>query len=377
MMKKLISLILISALVLGVLSGCGSNSEGEANEAIIVNGYTLNSAYNREKMFAIDGSEYLAKGNHAKFLEKGIGMGITLTDAMVEEKNKDDGKINGYLMDEALGVNYTPDKAKELYPSDEELKNMSDEETSELWAEVRKYTCSLFALVKIEDNNAEDTEFYERFSKKFQKVEELCKAFGYTFYFMYNDDMSGWQLTEDEKTQVSGFLAEFDVVKNNLCIFNPVEEDENVKFQGTLSDFSAETMSGKKVDQGIFKDYDITMVNVWATWCGPCAQELPEIQELYEQTPDNVNIISICTDASTETELAQSMIDENGVEFETIIDNKELEDSFYKYCEAFPTTVFVDSKGNIIGDVQVGLPGKDVVAGYSSLIDNALKLIGK
>ena len=124
-------------------------------------------------------------------------------------------------------------------------------------------------------------------------------------------------------------------------------------------------------------DYDITMVNIWATWCGFCVKELPDIQKLYEKLPENVNSISICTDASTETELAQSMIDDSGIKYETLIGNDELEEKLTQYCDAMPVTVFVDSNGNIVGDAQTGLPGEDVVKGYSELIDQALNEIGK
>lgn len=93
--------------------------------------------------------------------------------------------------------------------------------------------------------------------------------------------------------------------------------------------------------------------------------------------PENVNIISINTVASTKTELAQSMIDETGIQFETLVDNDALKEAFIQYCDAHPTTVFVDSQGNIVRNIHTGLPGEDVVVGYSTLIDQALAMIGK
>ena len=379
-MKKTVLIMMAVILCLGLFSGCGTTdeiTETEITEAIEVNGYTVNSAYNDEKMFALDGSDYIVKGNFGAFREKELGIGITLSDAMVKDKNEGEGKIGAFLMDQALGVTYTPQKAKELIPSDEEMNSASEDELTKLWAEVREYSFSLFALVQIRDGNEEDAAYLEDFSKRYAKSEKLLSYFDKTYYFMYNDDISGYELTEDEKEALQGYIEELPELKNKVCIFKPYVKDPNEKFEGTLTKFTSKTMNGEEVSQSIFKDYDITMVNVWATWCGVCVEELPEIQTLYEQLPENVNIISICTDASTETELAQSMIDESGIKYDVIIDNSELEDSFYKYFSAYPTTVFVDKDGNIIGEPQTGLPGEDVVEGYRTLIENALEQIGK
>ncbi|MBQ7755573.1 MAG: TlpA family protein disulfide reductase, partial [Clostridia bacterium] len=57
--------------------------------------------------------------------------------------------------------------------------------------------------------------------------------------------------------------------------------------------FSAKTLEGQKVTQEFFGQYDLTMVNVWASWCGPCKSELPELAELYGKLPENVGFLSI------------------------------------------------------------------------------------
>jgi hypothetical protein len=67
------------------------------------------------------------------------------------------------------------------------------------------------------------------------------------------------------------------------------------------------------------------------------------------------------------------MIDELGLEFTTLMDSESLLEGFISYCSSYPTTVFVDSEGNPVGQLMVGVPKGDVKAAYAALIDFALQ----
>ena len=47
--------------------------------------------------------------------------------------------------------------------------------------------------------------------------------------------------------------------------------------------FESETLDGEKVTEEIFQQADLTMVNIWATFCGPCIQEMPDLAQLSEE----------------------------------------------------------------------------------------------
>ena len=369
---KKLTAALCAVLAVGMLAACSTAGKTEQ-----VNGYTVNAAYNAQQMQTITGDTYVSQGNDATVTIKELGIGITLPEDMVKERQKEDSRISGVITDIAFGLSFDTEKLLSMFPSEEDFMAMSEEEQIQLFTDMEEYAVNLFSVVRVADDSEEQQQSFDILREQYAVVEELCRYDGATFYFAYNNDIDQWTLTDEEHQVLSGYLEQMDTIKDNLCVFKAVKADDPAIFEGTLQQFSAETVSGKEIDQSIFADYDITMVNVWATWCGYCVEELPDIQKLYEQLPENVNIISICTDASTETELAQSMIDETGIQFETLVDNDALEEAFIQYCDALPTTVFVDSQGNIIGTPQTGLPGEDVVAGYSALIDQALAMIGK
>ena len=60
--------------------------------------------------------------------------------------------------------------------------------------------------------------------------------------------------------------------------------------------FSAQTLGGETVTEAFFGQHDLTMVNVWASWCGPCCKELPDLSELYKILPENVGFLSVTID---------------------------------------------------------------------------------
>ena len=131
-----------------------------------------------------------------------------------------------------------------------------------------------------------------------------------------------------------------------------------------LTSFSTYDMEAQPVDESIFSGYDLTMVNIWATWCGYCVQEMPELAKLKDMLPENVNLITICDDATTETELAYTILQQTGAtNFQTLMGTQEIYDQFLYQVYAFPTTYFLDSQGNPVGEPIVGVPDLEDAAG--------------
>lgn len=73
------------------------------------------------------------------------------------------------------------------------------------------------------------------------------------------------------------------------------ETSEN-GFPVNMPEFSTTDMDGNKVTNDTFADYDLTVVNFWATYCNPCIDELPELAEWKKELPDNVNLIGLLVD---------------------------------------------------------------------------------
>lgn len=119
-----------------------------------------------------------------------------------------------------------------------------------------------------------------------------------------------------------------------------------------------QTMTTEEL-QTLFGEYDLTMVNIWATWCGPCVSEMPELAALYQELPENVTMLTVCTDSFDELQTAQQIIKECGAEFTTLHANADVRAYFLQDLTAFPTTLFVNSEGEFVGEPFIGANTSD------------------
>ena len=117
---------------------------------------------------------------------------------------------------------------------------------------------------------------------------------------------------------------------------------------GETLKFETTDVDGNPVkSEEIFAQNKITMVNIWATWCGNCVRELTGLAEMNHRLADkNVAVIGICTDADTNPDGCKALIEENGVDYLNLMPVDDLD----KMLEipGLPTSYFVDSEGKIL-----------------------------
>lgn len=128
-------------------------------------------------------------------------------------------------------------------------------------------------------------------------------------------------------------------------------------FPVNMPQFTTKDMDGNKVTNDIFAEYDLTVVNFWATYCNPCIDELPELAEWKKELPDNVNLIGLLVNVdekgSGQYKLAEKIIKETGADYQHLLATEEFDDLISDLV-GVPTTFFVDSTGKIIGEPFAG-----------------------
>lgn len=126
-----------------------------------------------------------------------------------------------------------------------------------------------------------------------------------------------------------------------------------------LSNFTATDLQGAKVDQSIFKGYKLTMINIWATFCGPCLREMPGLGQVSkEYAGKGVQMIGIVSDASDingaisqdQVEAAKEIVKKTGASYRHILPSKDLINAKLKDVVYVPTTIFVDENGQQVGN---------------------------
>lgn len=160
------------------------------------------------------------------------------------------------------------------------------------------------------------------------------------------------------------------------------EEPEEASLEPVTGDlaFSSVDIDGNEIDGSVFAGYDLTMVNVFATWCPPCVAEMPELAQLYkDMEPQGVNIVGFVLDTRIdETQLdeaaieaAKNLREQTGVTYPCIIPDETFL-NWYLIVEAVPTTYFVDNNGNIVGEPVVGSNSYD---GWKGIIEERLSAL--
>ena len=122
---------------------------------------------------------------------------------------------------------------------------------------------------------------------------------------------------------------------------------QTVKDNKKAPDFRLEDLSGKKVELKHFKG-KVIFLNFWATWCGPCKEEMPSMEALYEKFKErSFAFLAISVDYE-EKKKVKEFIDKHHYTFPVLIDPKGLTLDLYK-VKGIPTTILIDKKGRMVG----------------------------
>lgn len=120
--------------------------------------------------------------------------------------------------------------------------------------------------------------------------------------------------------------------------------------------FSTTDRDGNAYDDSIFADYELTLINFWEPWCGPCVGEMPDLETLYENYSDKgLLVIGVYSEAGMEADV-DAILEDSGITYPILRYTPE----FDAYQSGYvPTTILVDSNGNIIDTGEVSLDGAD------------------
>ena len=101
------------------------------------------------------------------------------------------------------------------------------------------------------------------------------------------------------------------------------------------------------------------MLNFWATWCGPCIKETPDLVELNNEfAPQGALVIGISADLGEDAmELVASFTKEYHMPYQVVIDYQGDLQQAIGGLRGYPTTFFIDKNGIIVKKL-IGLQSK-------------------
>lgn len=141
----------------------------------------------------------------------------------------------------------------------------------------------------------------------------------------------------------------------------------------TSAAFTGTDLEGNAVaSDDIFSRSKLTMVNIWATYCGPCLEEMPGLGELAaEYDAQEFQIVGIVSDVKEgeDQTLAESLVRETGANYLHLLRSDSIERALMGGVSAVPTTFFFNQEGNFLG----GLVGSGEKAAWEEIIHGLLE----
>ena len=211
-------------------------------------------------------------------------------------------------------------------------------------------------------------------------VTKLAEQGDITYYFCAYLQCGTDHLSSVSKEKYECLIKDLDTAKKNIKLSAPEDIPGSIT-SGNSVVFTTTDLDGNAVSSDIFKDYKLTMINIWASFCKPCIEEMPTLQTLSDEMKDkNVAIVGVLGDAygpdgkpdKEITDLAKSIIQEKKVSYLNLAMNEDMGKALP--IDVYPTTVFVDSNGKIVGKA---ICGSQTETAYKQAIQDAFDSMSK
>lgn len=358
--------VLAAAVMMGSFTACGSKGAKETvslTEQEKAEGFKIQTDL---------GFKYKLPAVFNKYADNisGYGMG---------DDQKDDEPIYSQHIIEFI--------SKELYEHYYSIMNdtsLTEKQRNErVMAEVFSKTKKIFAFTVLRANKTPKEATDIAAITDFPHNEELRRSDKYVQFFSYADvDTS--DLSDESKKIYEELTGSLEELKKTITVGEPVTMAEGI---GSIKNYKFKTvdLDGNPVDESVFKNAKLTMVNVWATWCGPCKTELPHIAKVAEQYKDKgFQVLGMLSDAKVEedesmkkasdevAQHAKQLLRDANATYLNVRNSAEIETSIMKYVVGIPTTFFMDEKGNVVGEPFSGSKTEEE---FKLIIDEMLKKI--
>ena len=185
-------------------------------------------------------------------------------------------------------------------------------------------------------------------------------------------------LTDDIETirKIEEQIAE---LEKDTTTSEDTDAENNSEDASPFRDFSGQDYDGNTVDESLFSNNAVTVVNFWFTGCKPCVAELSKLNELNDAIKsmggEVVGINTETFDANKDAiKEAASILESQGAKYRNLsIDSDSAAGKYASDIMAFPTTILVDRNGNIVGEPMLG--GIDNQDNYDTLMKQIQSVI--
>lgn len=235
-----------------------------------------------------------------------------------------------------------------------ELQSTGEAMSEEEYLTLSEQAGNLCAITSIKadtlgENNLADCTGFEN--------NELIGELGGNSFYLSNDNLSPESLSEEDAADLQAMKDSLPELASNLVLYTPIESTaQSVEEGAVITGFSTTDLDGNAVDSSILSEAKLTVLNVWATYCTPCVNEMPDLETLSQNYKDKgVQVVGLVADVFDDEEKkaeAKEILSATGVTYVNLLPDTVLDDSLLYDITGTPTTLFLDSEGKILKIVE-------------------------
>lgn len=190
---------------------------------------------------------------------------------------------------------------------------------------------------------------------KFASKQELPAQTGFQYFYLTDPVVGTDQLSSASNQIYEKLLEDLPAFYESIETFVPDETAlaEKAQEQNAMLSFQSTDLNNKEISSAVFADYDLTVVNFYASYSYPDINELAELEKFYQTLKTehpNINFMQVIIDtpADAAEEKIKAAYQENGVTFTGIKPDLTLAKWIMNNLQGLPTTLFVDKDGKIL-----------------------------
>ncbi len=212
----------------------------------------------------------------------------------------------------------------------------------------------LAELLVIREGKESDTLVQDEFAK-FASKEELPAQTGFQYYYLTDAVVGTGALSSKSKAIYEKLLADLPAFSESIETFVPDEAAlaQKAQKQNSMLSFHSTDLYNKEITSAVFADYDLTVVNFYASYSYPDINELAELEKLYQtlkKEHPNVNFLQVVIDtpADAAEEKMKAAYQEHQITFTGVKPDVTMANWILGNLQGLPTTIFVDKDGKIL-----------------------------
>ncbi len=244
---------------------------------------------------------------------------------------------------------------------DEKLDDLYQQE-NQIFADHKNVWDKVFGFMSKNPDDAASNENYADFLAN--TIESNKASFSEEEFDTLNKDIETIRGIEEEIARLEKEIAASDSSGSTFS--------GSADSTGVFHDFKGKDLDGNDVDDSLFAQNKVTVVNFWFSGCKPCVEELSKLNELNDKLKEmGGEVVGINTDTLDNNQdgikEAKEILKAQGASYKNLtFDSDSAVGKYAGDIMAFPTTVLVDKDGNIVGDPFMG--GIDDPSNYEQLM---------